>query len=152
MTSASQRLADLGLELPPVATPLAAYVPALAVGSLIHTSGQLPTRDGALVATGKVGTEVSPDEAAAAARVAALNAVAAAAAIAGGLDAIARVVKVVVFVASAPEFTGQPTVANGASELLQQVFGEAGTHVRSAVGVSVLPLDAPVEVELVVEA
>ncbi|MGJ6979788.1 RidA family protein [Aestuariimicrobium soli] len=151
MTSPSQRLAELGLSLPPVATPLAAYTPATRVGSQVFTSGQLCTVDGVLVATGKVGAEVSADDATAAAKVSALNALAAAAQVAGGLDAITRIVKLVVFVASAPDFTGQPAVANGASQLLGEIFGEAGVHVRSAVGVAVLPLDAAVELELVVE-
>lgn len=143
------RLAELGLELPAVATPAGQYVPALRSGSQILTSGQLPVVDGQLVATGKVGAQVSQEQAHDAARVAALNALAAAASVAGGLDRISSVVKVVVFVASAADFTAQPGVANGASELLGTVFDSA--HVRSAVGVAVLPLDAPVEVELVVE-
>lgn len=150
--SASERLAALGLELPAVAAPVAAYVPATRSGDQVLTSGQLPFVDGALTLTGKVGAGVTPEQAQAAARVCALNAVAAAAEVAGGLDAIRRVVKVVVFVASDPAFTGQPGVANGASVLLGEIFGEAGVHVRSAVGVAALPLDSPVEVELVVEA
>lgn len=149
--SASERLAALGLALPAVATPVAAYVPAIRSGHQVLTSGQLPFVDGALTLTGKVGAGVTPEQAKAAARVCALNAVAAAAEVAGGLDTIRRVVKVVVFVASDPAFTGQPGVANGASVLLGEIFGEAGVHVRSAVGVSALPLDSPVEVELVVE-
>ena len=148
---ASERLAELGIGLPAVAVPVAAYVPATRAGDQILTSGQLPFVDGALSVTGKVGAEVSAEEAASAARVAALNAVAAAADVAGGVDLIRRVVKVVVFVASDPTFSGQPAVANGASLLLGEIFGEAGVHVRSAVGVAVLPLDSPVEVELVVE-
>lgn len=148
----SEALERLGIELPPVAAPVAAYVPATRTGDQIWTSGQLPMVDGALTATGKVGRDVSPEDAAAAARVAALNAIAAVADLAGGIDRIRRIVKVVVFVASAPEFTGQPAVANGASLLLGEIFGEQGVHVRSAVGVSVLPLDAAVELELVVEA
>jgi enamine deaminase RidA (YjgF/YER057c/UK114 family) len=148
----SQRLAELGLTLPPVATPLAAYVPAVSSAGQVYTSGQLPTVDGRLVATGKVGGEVSLEQAVEAARVAALNALAAAAAQAGGIDQIRRVVRMVVFVASDPGFTAQPQVANGASELLGAVFGPNGVHARSAVGVTVLPLDAPVELELVVEA
>lgn len=147
----SERLASLGLELPPVAAPVAAYVPALRQGNLVYTSGQLPMVSGSLAATGKVGAGVSPEDAKQHARTCALNALAAAASVAGGLDAITRVVKVVGFVASAPDFTGQPQVVNGASELLGEVFGEAGQHARSAVGVAVLPLDAPVEVEIVVE-
>ena len=150
--TASERLAELGIELPPVATPVAAYVPAARVGDQIWTSGQLPTVAGALVTTGKLGGAVTQEAGAQAARVAALNAIAAAAEVAGGVDRIRRVVKVVVFVASEPGFTAQPAVANGASALVGEIFGDAGAHVRSAVGVSVLPLDAPVEVELVVEA
>ena len=150
--TASANLAGLGLELPPVAVPVAAYVPATRVGTQVWTSGQLPFVAGLLTVTGKVGADVSPEDAAAAARVAALNAVAAAAQVAGGIDAIGRVLRVVVYVASAPGFTGQPAVANGASLLLQEVFGDAGVHVRSAVGVAELPLGSPVEVELVVEA
>lgn len=148
---ASERLAELGIDLPAVAAPVAAYVPATRAGDQILTSGQLPFVDGALSVTGKVGAKVSAEEAASAARVAALNAVAAAADVAGGVDLIRRVVKVVVFVASDPAFSGQPAVANGASLLLGEIFGEAGVHVRSAVGVAILPLDSPVEVELVVE-
>jgi enamine deaminase RidA (YjgF/YER057c/UK114 family) len=147
----SERLAGLGLALPPVAAPVAAYIPAARVGGQVWTSGQLPSVAGRLVATGKVGGAVSPEEAADAARVAVLNALAAAADVAGGLDRITRIVKLVVFVASEPGFTGQPAVANGASTLVGEVFGDQGAHVRSAVGVSVLPLDAPVEIELVVE-
>ena len=149
--TAAERLVELGIELPPVASPVAAYVPALRVGGQVWTSGQLPFFDGELTLTGKVGAGVSPEDAAEAARTAALNAVAAAADAAGGLDRIRRVAKVVVFVSSTPGFTGQPAVANGASNLLGDIFGEDGTHVRSAVGVAVLPLDSPVEVELIVE-
>ncbi|NLI17443.1 MAG: RidA family protein [Actinomycetales bacterium] len=151
--SVAARLTELGIELPPVAAPVAAYVPALRVGDLVHTSGQLPFAGGRLVASGRVGAEVTEEEAGAAARTATLNALAAlaaVAAVAGGLDAVARVVRVVVYVASTPEFHGQPAVANGASHLLGEVFGDAGAHVRSAVGVASLPLGAPVEVELVV--
>ena len=151
MTTPSQRLADLGLELPAVAKPVAAYIPATRTGDVIVTSGQLPSREGALVATGKVGGEVSAEQATEAARVACLNAIAAAASLAGGVDSIKRVVKLLVFIASDPAFTAQPAVANGASTLVVDVFGEAGQHARSAVGVAVLPLDAPVEVELTVE-
>ena len=151
MPTPTARLAELGLTLPPVAAPLAAYVPATVSSGHVFTSGQLPTVAGELVARGKVGVDVTPEDAAAAARVAALNALAAAASVTGGLDQIGRVVKVTVFVAGSPDFTGQPAVANGASELLGQVFGDAGQHVRSAVGVASLPLDAPVEVELTVE-
>lgn len=146
----SVRLVEQGIVLPDVAPPVAAYVPAIRVGDQVWTSGQLPFVDGALSATGLVGSEVAPEEAKAAARIAGLNAIAAAASVAGGVDEISRVLKVVVFVASHPEFTGQPQVANGASELLQDVFGEAGVHVRSAVGVASLPLGACVEVELIV--
>lgn len=149
--SAALSLAGLGIELPPVAAPVAAYVPAVKVGGQVWTSGQLPFVDGQLTHVGKVGAEVSPEEATAAARTAALNAVAAAAQAAGGLEQIRRVVKVVVFVASTPDFASQPAVANGASNLLGDIFGDAGIHVRSAVGVAVLPLNSPVEVELIVE-
>ena len=148
---ASERLAALGLELPAVAKPLAAYVPALAVSNQVWTSGQLPVREGKLIASGKLGGEVTPEQGVACAQQCALNAIAAAASIAGGIDKIKRIVKLVVFVASDPSFTAQPAVANGASELMGAVFGEAGAHVRSAFGVAVLPLDAPVELELIVE-
>jgi enamine deaminase RidA (YjgF/YER057c/UK114 family) len=147
----TERLADLGLALPPVAKPVAAYVPAVRCGSLVWTSGQLPLVDGALPLTGKVGAEVDAARAKELARTCALNALAALAEEAGGLDAIGRIVKVVGYVASAPGFFGQPGVVNGASELLGEVFGDAGRHARSAVGVAVLPLDAPVEVEVVAE-
>ncbi|MCU1432391.1 MAG: putative translation initiation inhibitor, yjgF family [Actinotalea sp.] len=152
--SIGRRLAELGITLPPVAAPVAAYVPAVRSGSYIWTSGQLPMVDGALLATGKVGEGeglVDPETAAALARTAALNALAAVAEQAGSLDRVNRIVKLVGFVASDPSFTGQPKVVNGASELLGQIFGDAGVHARSAVGVTVLPLDAPVEIELVVE-
>ena len=151
MSTPEERIAELGLTLPSDSPPLAAYVPAVRSGDLVFTAGQLPRRDGELVATGKVGAEVTPEVAAEAAAACALNALAAVKAEVGDLSAIRRVVKVVVFVASAPDFTGQPAVANGASELLGTVFGDAGRHARSAVGVAVLPLDVPVEVELVVE-
>jgi enamine deaminase RidA (YjgF/YER057c/UK114 family) len=151
VTGATDRLASLGLTLPPVAAPVAAYVPAVRTGSYVYTSGQLPLVDGKLQGTGKVGEAVTPQDAAALARTAALNALAAAASVAGGLDSIARIVKVTCFVASAPAFTGQALVANGASELLIEVLGDAGRHARSAVGMAVLPLDAPVEVELIAE-
>lgn len=150
MTTPSVQLAALGLELPPVAAPVAAYIPAIRVGDQIWTSGQVPFREGKLLATGIVGSDVSPDVATEMAQVAALNALAAAADVAGGLDKIKRVVKVVVYVASDPAFIAQPQVANGASTMLSEVFGSA--HVRSAVGVAVLPLNAPVEVEIIVEA
>lgn len=146
-----ERLAERGLAVPEVAAPVAAYVPAVRSGSYVHTSGQLPMRSGELVATGKVGGEVDADLARECAQQCALNALAAIRAEVGELSAVTRVVKVVVFVASTPDFTGQPQVANGVSELLGEVFGAAGVHARSAVGVSVLPLDAPVEVEMVVE-
>ncbi|WP_432498960.1 RidA family protein [Kineococcus gypseus] len=149
----SERLAALGLVLPAVPAPVAAYVPAVRTGDLVHTSGQLPSTGGVLPLTGKVGQGdglVDPITAADLARTCALNALAAAAEAAGGLDEVEAVVKVVVFVASDPAFTGQPAVANGASELLGQVFGDAGRHARSAVGVAVLPLDSPVEVEVTV--
>jgi len=150
MPVVSARLTELGIELPPVAPPVAAYQPAVRTGSLVYTSGQLPTAGGVLPATGKVGAEVSAEDAAGYARTCALNALAAIHALVG-IDSVVRVVKVVGFVASAPDFTGQPAVINGASELLGEVFGEAGRHARSAVGVAVLPMDAPVEVELIVE-
>jgi len=144
------RLTELGIELPGVVAPLAAYVPAVRTGNLVYTSGQLPMQAGALPQTGKLGAQVTPEEGHALARICALNALAAVDALVG-LDAVARVVKVVGFVASAPNFNGQPAVVNGASELLGEVFGDAGKHARSAVGVSELPLNAPVEVELIVE-
>lgn len=149
------RLTELGLELPQVAAPVAAYVPALRAGNLVHTSGQLPMVGGRLPVTGKVGAEpgqVSAETAADLARISALNALAAVAAVLDGeLDRVVRVVTVVGYVASDPSFTGQPGVVDGASTLLGEVFGEAGRHARSAVGVAVLPLDSPVEVEIVVE-
>ncbi|MGO2658610.1 RidA family protein [Mycetocola reblochoni] len=147
-----QRLAELGIELPGVAVPVAAYVPAVLDGDRVYTSGQLPFVSGALPATGKVGDGhglVPAEDAKEYARIAVLNALAAAASVIGSLDRVVRVVKVTGFVASEPSFTGQPGVINGASELLGEVFGEAGSHARSAVGVAVLPLDAPVEVELI---
>ncbi len=148
--SAAERLAALGLVLPPVVPPVAAYVPAVRTGSLVFTSGQLPMVDGQLPAVGKVGALVSPEQAKDLARTCALNALAAIDALVG-LDAVVRVVKVVGFVASTPDFIGQPAVINGASELLGEVFGDGGQHARSAVGVAALPVDAPVEGELVVE-
>jgi enamine deaminase RidA (YjgF/YER057c/UK114 family) len=150
------RLAELGVTLPPVTKPVASYVPAVRTGNLVFSSGQLPMVDGTLTATGKVGeigaagAGVSPDDATACARICALNALAAIHALVG-LDSVVRVVKVVVFVAAVPEFTGMPAVGNGASNFLTEVFGAPGEHARSAVGVAVLPLDAPVEVELIVE-
>ena len=151
MSHPEERLAALGLSVPEVATPVAVYVPAVRTGSYVYTSGQLPMRSGELMASGKVGSEVSQEEAVACARQCGLNAIAAVKAEVGDLAAVKRVVKVVCFVASSTDFTAQPQVANGVSELLGEVFGDAGVHARSAVGVSVLPLDAPVEVELVVE-
>lgn len=144
-----QRIENLGLVLPDVPAPVAAYVPAITHAGLVYTSGQLPTRAGDLIATGVVGVDVDVETAAACARQCALNAVAAVNSLAD-LDQVAHVVKVVVFVASAPGFTAQPAVANGASDLLRDVFGDAGMHARSAVGVAALPLGAPVEVELTV--
>jgi enamine deaminase RidA (YjgF/YER057c/UK114 family) len=151
MGAAEVALGAMGLSLPEVAKPVAAYIPAVRSGNHVFTSGQLPMKEGQLMATGKVGGEVSPEEATACAQQCALNALAAVNAELGSLDAIKRIVKVVVFVASTSDFTGQPLVANGASELFGTVFGEKGQHVRSAVGVPVLPLDSPVEVELIVE-
>ncbi len=151
MSTPEERLQELGLSVPEVAKPVAAYIPALRSGSHVYTSGQLPMRDGSLMLTGKVGGEVTEEEAVECARQCALNALAAVRAEVGELSAVKRIVKVVVFVASTPDFTAQPKVANGVSELLGEVFGDAGRHARSAVGVAVLPLDAPVEVELVVE-
>ena len=151
MTHPEEKLAQLGLKLPEVAAPVAAYIPVLRSGNLVFTSGQLPMVEGALPMVGKVGDQVSPEDAKALAQRCALNALAAVKSEIGDLAKVKRVVKVVGFVASAPDFTGQPAVINGASELLGAVFGEAGRHARSAVGVAVLPLDAPVEVELTVE-
>ncbi len=148
--NASARLGELGIALPELVAPLASYVPAVRTGNLVYTSGQLPITDGKLAGTGKVGADVSPEDAKAMARTCALNALAAVNSLVG-IDAVTRVVKVVGFVASAPGFNGQPGVVNGASDLLAEVFGEQGAHARSAVGVSELPLDAPVEVELIVE-
>ena len=144
------RLEELGIELPAVPAPAGAYVPAVRTGDLVYTAGQVPFVDGTIAATGKVGQEISPEEAKAHARTCALNALAAVHDLVG-VDAITRVVKVVGFVASAEGFTGQPAVINGASELLGEIFGEAGRHARSAVGVAELPLGVPVEVELIVE-
>jgi enamine deaminase RidA (YjgF/YER057c/UK114 family) len=149
--SAVARLAELGLTLPPVAPPVAAYVPAVKTGNYVHTSGQLPLVEGKLQGPGKVGDSGRGEEGAALARSCGLNALAAAADAAGGLDAIVRIVKVTCFVSSAPSFTGQAQVANGASEFFLGVFGEAGKHARSAVGMAVLPLDSPVEVEMIAE-
>jgi enamine deaminase RidA (YjgF/YER057c/UK114 family) len=148
--SVGARLQELGLVLPQVAAPVASYVPAVRTGDLVYTSGQLPTERGKLAATGKVGAGVSPEQGKTLARICALNALAAVGSVVD-IDTVARVVKVVGFVASAPGFNGQPGVINGASDLLADVFGDNGAHARSAVGVSELPLDAPVEVELIVE-
>jgi enamine deaminase RidA (YjgF/YER057c/UK114 family) len=150
VTSPEERLAELGLSVPEVVPPVATYVPAVRVGNLVYTAGQLPMLDGALITTGKVGGEVTAEQAGACAQQCALNAIAAIRSVAGGLENI-RIVKVVAFVASTPDFTGQPAVANGASDLFGAIFGEAGVHARSAVGVPVLPLDAPVEVEVIAE-
>ena len=147
---ARARLTELGIALPQVAAPAGSYVPAARTGSLVFTAGQIPLVDGKVAATGKVGAEVSAEDAAGLARICALNALAAIDALVG-LESVVRVVKVVGFVASAPGFTGQPGVLNGASDLLAEVFGEAGRHARSAVGVAELPLGVPVEVELIVE-
>ena len=151
MKKASERLAERCLVLPPVAAPVGSYVPAIRMGTQVLTSGQIPLRDGELVCEGKVPGDVTVFEATEAAEVAMLNAIAAAAQAAGGIDKIVRVVRVGVFVNSSPGFTQQPKVANGASDLLTSLFGEAGRHVRVAVGASDLPLNAPVEVELAVE-
>jgi enamine deaminase RidA (YjgF/YER057c/UK114 family) len=148
--SASARLTELGIELPHVVPPAGVYVPAVRTGNLVYTAGQVPMQSGKLAGTGKVGAEVTPEEGKDLARVCALNALAAVHSLVG-IDAVTQVVKVVGFVASAPGFHGQPGVVNGASELLGEVFGDAGAHARSAVGVAELPLDAPVEVELIVE-
>ena len=151
MSTPEERLAELGLAVPEVAKPVAAYVPAVRSGSHVFTSGQLPMREGRLITTGKVGGEVTPEQAVECARQCALNALAAVRAEVGELSSVKRIVKVVAFVSSTPDFTGQPGVANGASELLGEVFGDAGRHARSAVGMAVLPLDTPVEVELIAE-
>ena len=151
MSQIEKRIIDLGFVLPETAKPLAAYIPAVQSGNLVFTSGQLPMIDGSLAETGKVGGSVSPERAKELATVCALNALAAVKTVIGDLDKIKRVVKVVGFVSSTPEFSGQPGVVNGASEFLGEVFGDKGIHARSAVGVAVLPLDAPVEIELIVE-
>ena len=150
MGAVEDRLSELGLTVPEVVPPVAAYVPVVRDGDLVFTSGQLPMVDGALAATGKVGAEVDADAAKELAAVCALNAIAAIKSEVGDLDMVSRVVKVVGFVASAPSFTGQPGVINGASELFVKAFGDKGIHARSAVGVAALPLDAPVEVEVIV--
>ena len=151
MSTIDDRLAELGLSLPVLAKPVAAYVPAVITGNLVYTSGQLPFVDGALPATGKLGSAVTDATGKELAQICALNALAAVQSVIGSLDRITRIVKVVGFVASEPSFTGQPGVINGASEILGEIFGDAGIHARSAVGVAVLPLDSPVEVELIVE-
>jgi enamine deaminase RidA (YjgF/YER057c/UK114 family) len=151
MTTPEEALAELGLTVPEVPAPVAVYVPAVRTGNYVYTSGQLPMRNGELIATGKVGGEVTAEEAYECAQQCALNAIAAVKSQVGDLSLVKRVVKVVAFVASTPDFTGQPGVANGASELLGKAFGDAGVHARSAVAAPVLPLDAPVEVEIVVE-
>ena len=151
MGAVEQRLAALGHTVPEVAPPVAVYVPAVQTGTLVYTSGQLPLASGVLMGTGKVGAQVTAEQAHAMAAQCALNAIAAIRALIGDLDRVVRVVKVVGFVASDPGFSGQPGVVNGASELLGAAFGAAGVHARSAVGVAVLPLDAPVEVEVIVE-
>jgi enamine deaminase RidA (YjgF/YER057c/UK114 family) len=149
--SHTARLAELGIVIPEVVPPVAAYVPAVVTGRYVYTSGQLPMRDGAMIAEGLVGSDVDPEAAKDCARQCAINALAAAQSGIGSLDRVTRVVKVVGFVASAPGFTGQPGVINGASEVLLEIFGDAGRHARSAVGVAALPINAPVEVEMVLE-
>jgi len=151
MTTPEARLGELGLSIPEVAKPVAAYVPAVRSGNHVYTSGQVPLRDGELLMAGKVGAEITPDQGVECAQQCALNAIAAVRSLVGDLSRVVRVVKVVAFVASAPDFTGQPAVANGASELIGKAFGDAGQHARSAVGVAALPLDSPVEVEMIVE-
>ncbi|MET4583674.1 enamine deaminase RidA (YjgF/YER057c/UK114 family) [Conyzicola nivalis] len=151
MSTIDERLAELGITLPAVAAPVAAYIPALVSGNLVFTSGQLPMVEGVLPATGKLGAAVSAEEGKELARQCALNALAAVESVIGSLDRVTRIVKLVGFVASDPSFTGQPGVINGASDVLGEIFGDAGVHARSAVGVSVLPLDSPVELELIVE-
>ena len=151
MPTPEERLSELGLAIPAVPKPVAAYVPAVRSGNFVYTSGQLPMREGELMMSGKVGGEVSVEDATACAQQCALNALAAVKSVVGDLTSVVRVVKLVAFVSSTTDFTGQPGVANGASELVGKVFGDAGQHARSAVGVPVLPLDAPVEVEMIVE-
>ena len=151
MATPEERVEALGLAIPEVPKPVAAYVPAIRTGNYVYTSGQLPMRDGQLIMSGKIGGAVSAEDGAACAQRCALNAIAAVKSVVGDLSSVVRVVRVVAFIASTPDFTGQPAVANGASELIGKVFGDAGQHARSAVGVPVLPLDAPVEVEMVVE-
>jgi enamine deaminase RidA (YjgF/YER057c/UK114 family) len=151
MSTPEERIRELGLEIPDVVAPLASYVPAARSGSLVYTAGQLPIVKGELAATGKVGAEIDPERATELARLCGLNAIAAIRAEIGELSRVRRIVKVVGFVASAPDFYGQPQVVNGVSDLLGEVFGDKGKHARSAVGVAVLPRDAPVEVELIAE-
>lgn len=151
MSTIDERLAELGITLPNVVPPVAVYVPAVISGNLVYTSGQLPMVDGVLPTTGKLGAEVSDEQGKQLARQCALNGLAAVASVIGSLDRVTRIVKVVGFVSSDPAYTGQPGVINGASEVLGEIFGDAGVHARSAVGVAVLPLNSPVEVELVVE-
>lgn len=151
MSAVAARLAELGIELPSVVPPVAAYVPAVVTGNLVYTAGQLPMVAGQLPATGKVGAEVTHEDAAALTRICALNALAAAESAIGSLDRVTRVVKVVCFIASAPGFSGHAGVANGGSEVLGEIFGEAGRHARSSVGVAELPLGSPVELELILE-
>ena len=151
MSAIDERLAELGITLPVVVPPLAVYVPAVVSGNLVYTSGQLPMVEGVLPATGKLGAAVSAEEGKELARQSALNALAAVESVIGSLDRVTRIVKLVGYVASDPSFTGQPGVINGASEVLGEIFGEAGVHARSAVGVAVLPLNSPVELDLVVE-
>jgi enamine deaminase RidA (YjgF/YER057c/UK114 family) len=151
MSTIADRLDELGITLPALTKPVAAYTPAVITGNLVYTSGQLPFVDGALPETGKLGAEISDASGVDLARTCALNALAAVESVIGSLDRVTRIVKVVGFVASAPDYTGQPGVINGASTVLGEIFGDAGVHARSAVGVAVLPLDSPVEVELIVE-
>ncbi len=150
MSTPEERLAELGLTIPDVVPPVAAYVPAVRSGSYVYTAGQLPMRDGALMATGKVGAGVTPEQAGECAQQCALNAIAAIRSVVDDLSSV-RIVRVGAFIASDPSFTGQPGVANGASDLFGKVFGDNGVHARAAVGVPVLPLDAPVEVDVVAE-
>ncbi|MDE0868350.1 MAG: RidA family protein [Aquiluna sp.] len=151
MSKVEQRLSELGFTLPEVAAPAGSYLPAMISGNLVFTAGQIPLVDGKLMATGKLGAEITVEHGAEIAQRCALNALAAVKSVIGDLDRVKQIVKVVGFVSSVPEFSSQPAVINGASEFLQQVFGDAGKHARSAVGVPVLPLDAPVEIELIVE-
>jgi enamine deaminase RidA (YjgF/YER057c/UK114 family) len=151
VSKVEQRLTEMGFTLPEVAAPAGSYLPAMISGNLVFTAGQIPLIDGTLMATGKLGAEITAEHGAEIAQRCALNALAAVKSVLGDLDRVKQVVKVVGFVSSVPGFSSQPAVINGASEFLQQVFGDAGKHARSAVGVSVLPLDAPVEIELIVE-